>query len=107
MANKTTSIEIRLTENEKKTFVLQAKQKGFASYSAYVRYLYKHDKTDIKQHNITVKYKDKLHFNLSKIGTNLNQIAKSLNHKLFIEFDSNKLENVISELQMFLNELKK
>jgi len=107
MSNKESRLVVRLTEKEIESFHLQAKQKGFPTTSNYVRYLFKNDKTDIEQRNISKKYKEILNFNLSKIGTNLNQVAKSLNNKMFIEFDSKKLEYVISELQIFLTELKK
>lgn len=107
MSNKITKVEVRLTPKEKEKLTLQAKEKGFLNTSAYLRYLYKNDKTTIDKRKLTKDYVSSINFNLSKIGTNLNQVSKALNNKLFIDFDNRKLDSVISDLKLFLSEFKK
>lgn len=92
--NRTKILILRLTENEKKQAVKRAKDEGI-TLSSYIRKCVLNEKFVSRTDVQTV-------FELKKIGTNLNQLAKHVN-TLPVE------ENILESLQFldhYIKELK-
>lgn len=92
--NRTKIINLRLTEDEKKQAVKRAKDEEM-TLSSYIR-------KSISAERFISKSDIQIAFELKKIGTNLNQLAKHVN-TLPVEY--NILES-LKEINDYINELK-
>lgn len=92
--NRTKMLILRLTENEKKQAVKRAKDEGL-TLSSYIRKCVLNEKFVSRTDVQTV-------FELKKIGTNLNQLAKHVNT---LPVEENILESLQS-LDHYIKELK-
>lgn len=92
--NRTKILILRLTENEKKQAVKRAKDEGL-TLSSYIRKCVLNEKFVSRTDVQTV-------FELKKIGTNLNQLAKHVNT---LPVEENILESLQS-LDHYIKELK-
>lgn len=92
--NKQERVEVRFSDSEKKHLIDKAEQLDM-NISAYIR------QTALKDHIIS---KTDIHtvFELKKIGTNLNQLAKHVNS---LPVDENILKS-LENIDKYINELK-
>ena len=94
--NKDITKRVRLTENECRKIMKEAKKK-IMNFSAYVRYAAKLDK-NMDPEFIKAIYK--LANEINYIGHNINQVVKNNNSKLYSEIDKARL----MEYMRILNE---
>lgn len=94
--NKDITKRVRLTENECRKIMKEAKKKKM-NFSAYVRYATKLDK-NMDPEFIKAIYK--LANEINYIGHNINQVVKNNNSKLYSEIDKARL----MEYMRILNE---
>ena len=94
--NKDITKRVRLTENECRKIMKEAKKKNM-NFSAYVRYATKFDK-NMDPEFIKAIYK--LANEINYIGHNINQVVKNNNSKLYSEIDKARL----MEYMRILNE---
>ena len=94
--NKDITKRVRLTENECRTIMKEAKKKNM-NFSTYVRYVAKLDK-NMDPEFIKAIYK--LANEINYIGHNINQVVKNNNSKLYSEIDKARL----MEYMRILNE---
>lgn len=92
--NRTKILILRLTENEKKQAVKRAKDEGI-TLSSYIRKCVLNEKFVSKSDLQTA-------FELKKIGTNLNQLAKHVNS---LPIEENILSS-IKDIEGYIEELK-
>ncbi len=94
--NKDITKRVRLTENECRKIMKEAKKKNM-NFSTYVRYVAKLDK-NMDPEFIKAIYK--LANEINYIGHNINQVVKNNNSKLYSEIDKARL----MEYMRILNE---
>lgn len=96
------SIHFRLSKKLKEKVKIES-EKSNMSMSQYIN-------TCLNKKNIVVIEKGKeIYFELSKIGNNINQIAKKINSNIATRYDVENLENIKMELKkiwQLLNSLK-
>ncbi|PSM51436.1 putative mobilization protein MobC [Campylobacter blaseri] len=93
--NRTCKISIRLNDDEMDSLMLKANLSGF-SISSYIRYIILHSKPPIH------KFDKAMIIELSRIGNNINQIAKYINTNKSL--DNVVLKSLIS-IESLLNKL--
>lgn len=91
------SVCVRMTEEEKQKFDELVAQSGLSKSEYFIKCA-----LDKKIYNFGIKDELKsVQYELSKIGANINQIAKNLNSNIYVgaEQDAKEISNNLAELQ--------
>ena len=101
---KTKRIMFRLTDKE--LSFLKKKSKNYGSVSEYLRMIL-NEKMPVNQNKKVQTALLNMNYYLNKIGTNINQIAKNNNSKLYREEDKKILHRSMQEIKSEFIKLKK